>query len=239
MLMSYVLNSTATRHNLDALAQYYLKYKTTTFEEIAGKGAKQVTFDLVPINQAAHYASEDADITFQLHEEFKSRLAKEPVLNTLLEEVEIPLIRVLSEMEQAGTLVNERVLKAQSKNFSERIAKLETEAYELANQEFNLGSPKQLQEIFFEKLKYPILQKTPGGQPSTAENVLQQLSEDYELPKIILEHRTLSKLKSTYTDTLPSQISPTTGRIHTSFNQTGTSTGRPVSYTHLTLPTKA
>ena len=226
MLMSYVLNSTATRHNLDALAQYYLKYKTTTFEEIAGKGAKQVTFDLVPIDQAAHYASEDADITFQLHEEFKSRLAKEPVLNTLLEEVEIPLIRVLSEMEQAGTLVNERVLKAQSKNFSERIAKLETEAYELANQEFNLGSPKQLQEIFFEKLKYPILQKTPGGQPSTAENVLQQLSEDYELPKIILEHRTLSKLKSTYTDTLPSQISPTTGRIHTSFNQTGTSTGR-------------
>ena len=226
MLMSYVLNSTATRHNLDALAQYYLKYKTTTFEEVAGKGVKQVTFDLVPMDQAVHYASEDADITFQLHEEFKSRLAKEPVLNTLLEEVEIPLITVLSDMERAGTLVNERVLKAQSKNFSERITKLETEAYELADQEFNLGSPKQLQEIFFEKLKYPILQKTPGGQPSTAENVLQQLSEDYELPKIILEHRTLSKLKSTYTDKLPLQISPSTGRIHTSFNQTGTSTGR-------------
>ena len=226
MLMSYVLNSTATRHNLDALAQYYLKYKTTTFEEVAGKGVKQVTFDLVPMDQAVHYASEDADITFQLHEEFKSRLAKEPVLNTLLEEVEIPLITVLSDMEQAGTLVNEKVLKAQSKNFSERITKLEAEAYELADQEFNLGSPKQLQEIFFEKLKYPILQKTPGGQPSTAENVLQQLSEDYELPKIILEHRTLSKLKSTYTDKLPSQISPNTGRIHTSFNQTGTSTGR-------------
>ena len=226
MLMSYVLNSTATRHNLDALAQHYLKYKTTTFEEVAGKGVKQVTFDLVPMDQAVHYASEDADITFQLHEEFKSRLAKEPVLNTLLEEVEIPLITVLSDMERAGTLVNERVLKAQSKNFSERITKLETEAYELADQEFNLGSPKQLQEIFFEKLKYPILQKTPGGQPSTAENVLQQLSEDYELPKIILEHRTLSKLKSTYTDKLPLQISPSTGRIHTSFNQTGTSTGR-------------
>jgi len=226
MLMSYVLNSTATRHNLDALAQYYLNYKTTTFEEVAGKGVKQVTFDLVPMDQAVHYASEDADITFQLHEEFKSRLAKEPVLNTLLEEVEIPLITVLSDMEQAGTLVNEKVLKAQSKNFSERITKLEAEAYELADQEFNLGSPKQLQEIFFEKLKYPILQKTPGGQPSTAENVLQQLSEDYELPKIILEHRTLSKLKSTYTDKLPSQISPNTGRIHTSFNQTGTSTGR-------------
>ena len=226
MLMSYVLNSTATRHNLDALAQYYLKYKTTTFEDVAGKGVKQVTFDLVPMDQAVHYASEDADITYRLHEELKSRLAKEPVLNTLLEEVEIPLITVLSDMEQAGTLVNERVLKAQSKNFSERITKLETEAYELADQEFNLGSPKQLQEIFFEKLKYPVLQKTPGGQPSTAENVLQQLSEDYELPKIILEHRTLSKLKSTYTDKLPSQISPSTGRIHTSFNQTGTSTGR-------------
>ena len=226
MLMSYVLNSTATRHNLDALAQYYLNYKTTTFEEVAGKGVKQVTFDLVPIDQAVHYASEDADITYRLHEELKSRLAKEPVLNTLLEEIEIPLITVLSDMERAGTLVNEKVLKAQSKNFSKRITKLETEAYELADQEFNLGSPKQLQEIFFEKLKYPILQKTPGGQPSTAENVLQQLSEDYELPKIILEHRTLSKLKSTYTDKLPSQISPSTGRIHTSFNQTGTSTGR-------------
>ena len=226
MLMSYVLNSTATRHNLDALAQYYLKYKTTTFEDVAGKGVKQVTFDLVPMDQAVHYASEDADITYRLYKELKSRLAKEPVLNTLLEEIEIPLIPVLSDMEQAGTLVNERVLKAQSKNFSERITKLETEAYELADQEFNLGSPKQLQEIFFEKLKYPVLQKTPGGQPSTAENVLQQLSEDYELPKIILEHRTLSKLKSTYTDKLPSQISPNTGRIHTSFNQTGTSTGR-------------
>ena len=226
MLMSYVLNSTATRHNLDALAQYYLKYKTTTFEDVAGKGVKQVTFDLVPMDQAVHYASEDADITYRLYKELKSRLAKEPVLNALLEEVEIPLIPVLSDMEQAGTLVNERVLKAQSKNFSERITKLETEAYELADQEFNLGSPKQLQEIFFEKLKYPVLQKTPGGQPSTAENVLQQLSEDYELPKIILEHRTLSKLKSTYTDKLPSQISPNTGRIHTSFNQTGTSTGR-------------
>jgi len=226
MLMSYVLNSTATRHNLDALAQYYLKYKTTTFEDVAGKGVKQVTFDLVSMDQAVHYASEDADITYRLYEELKSRLAKEPVLNTLLEEIEIPLIPVLSDMEQAGTLVNERVLKAQSKNFIERITKLETEAYELADQEFNLGSPKQLQEIFFEKLKYPVLQKTPGGQPSTAENVLQQLSEDYELPKIILEHRTLSKLKSTYTDRLPSQISPNTGRIHTSFNQTGTSTGR-------------
>ena len=226
MLMSYVLNSTASRHNLDALAQHYLNYKTTTFEEVAGKGVKQITFDLVPIDKAVHYASEDADITFRLYEELKSKLAKEPILSALLEEVEIPLIRVLSDMEQAGTLVNEKILKAQSKNFSERIAKLEKEAYGLADQEFNLGSPKQLQEIFFGQLNYPIIQKTPGGQPSTAENVLKQLAEDYELPKIILEHRTLSKLKSTYTDKLPLQISANTGRIHTSFNQTGTSTGR-------------
>ena len=226
MLMSYVLNSTASRHNLDALAQHYLNYKTTTFEEVAGKGVKQITFDLVPIDKAVHYASEDADITFRLYEELKSKLAKEPILSALLEEVEIPLIKVLSDMEQAGTLVNEKILKAQSKNFSERIAKLEKEAYDLADQEFNLGSPKQLQEIFFDKLNYPIIQKTPGGQPSTAENVLKQLAEDYELPKIILEHRTLSKLKSTYTDKLPLQTSASTGRIHTSFNQTGTSTGR-------------
>ena len=226
MLMSYVLHSTASRHNLDALAQYYLDYKTTTFEEVAGKGAKQITFDLVPIDQALHYASEDADITFRLYKKLKSNLDKQPVLSDLLEKIEIPLIKVLSDMELAGTLVNDKVLKALSRNFSRRISKLEEEAYKLAGEEFNLGSPKQLQEIFFEKLDYPIVQKTPGGQPSTAENVLQQLSQDYDLPKIILEHRTLSKLKSTYTDKLPLQISKTTGRIHTSFHQAVTTTGR-------------
>ena len=226
MLMSYVLHSTASRHNLDALAQYYLDYKTTTFEEIAGKGAKQITFDLVPIDQALHYASEDADITFRLYKKLKSNLDKQPVLSDLLEKIEIPLIKVLSDMEQTGTLVNDKVLKALSRNFSRRISKLEEEAYKLAGEEFNLGSPKQLQEIFFEKLDYPIVQKTPGGQPSTAENVLQQLSQDYDLPKIILEHRTLSKLKSIYTDKLPLQISKTTGRIHTSFHQAVTTTGR-------------
>ena len=226
MLMSYVLHSTASRHNLDALAQYYLDYKTTTFEEVAGKGAKQITFDLVPIDQALHYASEDADITFRLYKKLKSNLDKQPVLSDLLEKIEIPLIKVLSDMEQTGTLVNDKVLKALSRNFSRRISKLEEEAYKLAGEEFNLGSPKQLQEIFFEKLDYPIVQKTPGGQPSTAENVLQQLSQDYDLPKIILEHRTLSKLKSTYTDKLPLQISKTTGRIHTSFHQAVTTTGR-------------
>ena len=226
MLMSYVLHSTASRHNLDALAQYYLDYKTTTFEEIAGKGAKQITFDLVPIDQALHYASEDADITFRLYKKLKSNLDKQPVLSDLLEKIEIPLIKVLSDMEQTGTLVNDKVLKALSRNFSRRISKLEEEAYKLAGEEFNLGSPKQLQEIFFQKLDYPIVQKTPRGQPSTAENVLQQLSQDYDLPKIILEHRTLSKLKSTYTDKLPLQISKTTGRIHTSFHQAVTTTGR-------------
>lgn len=226
MLMSYVLNSTASRHNMNALAQYYLNYKTTTFEEVAGKGVKQITFDQVPLDKALHYASEDADITLRLYEELKPRLKKEPSLNKLLVDIEIPLIGVLSDMERNGTLVNEKVLKAQSKDLSNRIKKLEDKAYDLAGEKFNLGSPKQLQEIFFEKLNYPVLQKTPGGQASTAENVLQQLSEDYELPEIILEHRTLSKLKSTYTDKLPSQISINTGRIHTSFNQTGTSTGR-------------
>ena len=226
MLMSYVLHSTASRHNLDALAQYYLDYKTITFEEVAGKGAKQITFDLVPIDQALHYASEDADITFRLYKKLKSNLDKQPVLSDLLEKIEIPLIKVLSDMELTGTLVNDKVLKALSRNFSRRISKLEEEAYKLAGEEFNLGSPKQLQEIFFEKLDYPIVQKTPGGQPSTAENVLQQLSQDYDLPKIILEHRTLSKLKSTYTDKLPLQISKTTGRIHTSFHQAVTTTGR-------------
>ena len=226
MLMSYVLNSTATRHNLDALAHHFLDHKTTTFEEIAGKGVKQLSFDQVPISDAVHYASEDADIALSLYEKIYPLLLKESNLIKVLEEIEIPLIKVLSNMEQRGTLLNPKILKAQSKNFSKRINKLEEKAYELAGESFNLGSPKQLQEIFFEKLKYPIIQKTPGGQPSTAENVLQQLSESYDLPKIILEHRTLSKLKTTYTDKLPLQISPSTGRIHTSFHQAVTATGR-------------
>ena len=226
MLMSYVLNSTATRHNLDALAQFYLDYKTTTFEEVAGKGTKQLTFDKIPLDKASYYASEDADITLRLYKKLNSRLAKEPKLKGLLEDIEIPLIGVLSDMEQTGTLVNKKVLQAQSRDFERRISKLEEKAYALADQEFNLNSTKELRELFYEKFNYPVFQKTPGGQPSTAENVLQQLSEDYELPKIILEHRTLSKLKSTYTDKLPLQISKNTGRIHTSFHQAVTATGR-------------
>ena len=226
MLMSYIYNSTATRHNLDALSNYYLNHKTITFEEIAGKGVKQKTFDQVPIETALEYASEDADITFRLHEELKKKLKKEPTLNNLLQEIELPLIPILSEMELAGANLNPQILEAQSKNLSKRIETLTDKAFDLAGVEFNLGSPKQLQEVFYEKLGYPIKQKTPGGQPSTAENILQLLAEEYELPKIILEHRTLSKLKQTYTDRLPLQISPVTNRVHTSYHQANTTTGR-------------
>ena len=226
MLMSYVLNSTVTRHNLDALAQKYLNFKTTTFEDVAGKGVKQISFNNVDIRIASEYASEDADITLRLFLKLERLLKKEPSLKKVVDEIEIPLIKVLSDMEQAGTHLNSTVLEAQSKNLHRRILKLEQQAYLLAEEEFNLSSPKQLQEIFFDKLKFPILQKTPGGQPSTAENVLQQLSLDYELPKIILEHRTLSKLKTTYTDRLPLQISKKTNRVHTSFHQAITTTGR-------------
>ena len=226
MLMSYVYNSRATRHNLDSLSDYYLNHKTITFEEIAGKGVKQKTFDQIPIEEAKIYASEDADITYRLHEELEKKLKKEPLLNKLLQEIEIPLIPILSEMELTGANLNPKILKAQSKSLSQRINVLTDKAYDLAGLEFNLGSPKQLQEVFYEKLGYPIKQKTPGGQPSTAENVLQLLAEEYELPKIILEHRTLSKLKQTYTDRLPLQISPSTNRVHTSYHQAITTTGR-------------
>ena len=226
MLMSYVYNSRATRHNLDSLSDYYLNYKTITFEEIAGKGVKQKTFDQIPIEAAKIYASEDADITYRLHEELEKKLKKEPLLNKLLQEIEIPLIPILSEMELTGANLNPKILKAQSKSLSQRINVLTDKAYDLAGLQFNLGSPKQLQEVFYEKLGYPIKQKTPGGQPSTAENVLQLLAEEYELPKIILEHRTLSKLKQTYTDRLPLQISPSTNRVHTSYHQAVTTTGR-------------
>jgi len=226
MLMSYILDASATRHNLDALAKLYLNYKTTTFEEVAGKGVKQITFDQVPLKLAGNYASEDADITLRLYEKLNPLLNKKTSLKKLAEDIEIPLIEVLSDMEQAGTLVNSKVLQAQSKDLGKRLIKLEKEAYEIAGEEFNLGSTKQLREIFFVKLEYPIIKKTPGGQPSTDENVLQQLADDYELPKVLLEHRTLSKLKSTYTDKLPLQISENSGRVHTSFHQAITTTGR-------------
>jgi len=226
MMMSYVLDASATRHNLDALSSYYLGYKTSTFEDVAGKGVKQVTFDEVSIADATHYAAEDADITLRLYEELLSKLESVGSLKKLNEDIEIPLIEVLSEMEQNGAVLNSKILNAQSKDLENRIKKIEKKAYVLAGDEFNLGSTKQLREIFFDKLGYRVIKKTPGGQPSTDEKVLAELAEEYELPKILLEHRTLSKLKSTYTDKLPSQISISTGKVHTSFHQAVTTTGR-------------
>ena len=226
MMMSYVLDASATRHNLDALSSYYLNHKTSTFEEVAGKGVKQITFDQVSIDAATDYASEDADITLRLYEELNSRLENQISLKKLNDEIEIPLIGVLSEMEQNGAILNSKILDSQSKDLESRIGRLEKSAYEIAGEEFNLGSTKQLREIFFEKLKYRVIKKTPGGQPSTDEKVLAELAEEYELPKVLLEHRTLSKLKSTYTDKLPGQISSSTGKVHTSFHQAVTTTGR-------------
>ena len=226
MMMSYVLDASATRHNLDALSSYYLNHKTSTFEEVAGKGVKQITFDKVPLDLATNYAAEDADITLRLYEVLEPKLDSIKPLKKLMEDIEIPLIEVLSDMEQNGTLLNSKILASQSKDLESRIKKLEKLAYEIAGEEFNLGSTKQLREIFFEKLNYRVIKKTPGGQPSTDEKVLQELSEEYELPKVLLEHRTLSKLKSTYTDKLPGQISSNTGKVHTSFHQAVTTTGR-------------
>ncbi len=226
MMMSYILDASATRHNLDALSSYYLNYKTSTFEDVAGKGVKQVTFDQVPIEEATNYAAEDADITLRLYEELNPKLESVASLKKLNDEIEIPLIEVLSEMEQNGAILNSKILSSQSKDLENRIKKLEKKAYEIAGEEFNLGSTKQLREIFFDKLNYRIIKKTPGGQPSTDEKVLVELAEEYELPGVLLEHRTLSKLKSTYTDKLPGQISETTGKVHTSFHQAVTTTGR-------------
>ena len=226
MMMSYVLDASATRHNLDALALYYLGYKTSTYEDVAGKGAKQISFDDVPIDIATNYAAEDADITLRLYEELSPKLKNIESLNKLNEEIEIPLIEVLSDMERNGAILNAKVLNAQSKDLEERIIRLENKAYKLAGEEFNLGSTKQLREIFFDKLNYRVIKKTPGGQPSTDEKVLAELAEEYELPKVLLEHRTLSKLKSTYTDKLPNQISSLSGKVHTSFHQAVTTTGR-------------
>ena len=226
MMMSYVLDASATRHNLDALSSYYLNYKTSTFEDVAGKGVKQVTFDQVPIEEATNYAAEDADITLRLYEELNPKLESVASLKKLNDEIEIPLIEVLSEMEQNGAILNSKILSSQSKDLENRIKKLEKKAYEIAGEEFNLGSTKQLREIFFDKLNYRIIKKTPGGQPSTDEKVLVELAEEYELPGVLLEHRTLSKLKFTYTDKLPGQISVSTGKVHTSFHQAVTTTGR-------------
>ena len=226
MLMSYVFDPTATRHNLDAMAGHYLNVKTTTFEDVAGKGVKQLTFNQIPLEKASDYAAEDADITFRCYAHLKPKLAKTPSLEKVLSEIEIPLVPVLSDMEQAGALVDKDSLKIQSNNLGQRISGLEEQAYREAGKEFNLASTKDLRAIFFDEMELPVVKKTPGGQPSTDESVLQELANQYELPKILLEHRTLAKLKSTYTDSLPQQISAKTGRVHTSFHQAVTSTGR-------------
>lgn len=228
MLMSYCYNSTATRHNMDALADYYLNHQTITFEQIAGKGTKQLTFDQIDLETASRYACEDADITYRLHQFFTARLATTPALETLYRAIEVPLARVLASMEHLGVRIDAPLLARQSREIETVLAALEARAFELAGQVFNLGSPKQLQEILFEKMNLPVLRKTPKGQPSTNEEVLQELAENHDdpLPQVILEHRRLAKLKSTYTDKLPQLIDKNTGRIHTSYHQAVTSTGR-------------
>ena len=226
MMMSYVLDSTATRHNLDDMANHYLNLKTTTFEEVAGKGVKQLTFNKVNLDVASDYAAEDADITLQMYNTIGEHLKKQKTLQKVLKDIELPLIPVLSDMEQKGTVIDSNILNLQSKNLGQRINGLEEQAFSMAGKEFNLSSPKQLQEILFDEMNIPVIEKTPGGQPSTAESVLQELAKQYELPQVILEHRTLSKLKSTYTDRLPEQISEKTGRVHSTFHQAVTTTGR-------------
>ena len=226
MLMSYVLNSTSSRHDMDTLASNYLDESTTKYEEVAGKGAKQITFDQVDLEIAGPYAAEDADITLRLHEVLKKELAAVPSLEKLYREIELPLLNTICDIEQTGTLIEGEILLKQSAEIGIRLEALAQEAYTLAEEEFNLGSPKQLQTILFEKLKLPVIKKTPKGQPSTAEPILQELALNYPLPKVIMEYRGLSKLKSTYTDRLPEQINAKTGRVHTSYHQAVTATGR-------------
>lgn len=228
MLMSYCHNSTATRHNMDDLAHYYLNYQTTSFETLAGKGAKQLTFDQIDIERAAHYACEDADITLRLYEHFSRQLAQNDSLAALYQTIEAPLSAVLYRMEARGVKIDSKRLVQQSVEIEIQLKDLESRAYDLAGSEFNLGSPKQLQEILFERLGLPVVEKTPKGQPSTNESTLEILAQEHHaaLPKIILEHRSLAKLKSTYTDKLPELIQAHTGRIHTSYHQAVTSTGR-------------
>ncbi|MDI5890398.1 DNA polymerase I [Halomonas rhizosphaerae] len=226
MLESYVLDSTATRHDMDSLALKYLGEKTISFEEIAGKGAKQLTFNQVALEQAAPYACEDVDITLRLHRELRPRVEAEGRLAEVLEEIELPLIPVLSRMERTGVALDPEQLHAQSRELETRIRELEARAFALAGREFNLGSPKQLGQILFEEQKIPVIKKTPKGAPSTAEAVLEELALDYPLPKVIMEHRGLAKLKSTYTDKLPRLVNKATGRLHTSYHQAVTATGR-------------
>ncbi|SFM63349.1 DNA polymerase I [Halopseudomonas yangmingensis] len=227
MLESYVLDATATRHDMDSLALKYLGHSTIRFEDIAGKGSKQLTFDQIALEQAGPYACEDADITLRLHQSLWQKLQAEPALARVLREIEMPLVPVLARIEAQGALVDARLLGIQSRELGEKMIELEREAFRLAGQEFNLGSPKQLGDILYEKQGLPVLSKTAKGQPSTAEAVLAELAEQgYELPQVIMQYRSVSKLKSTYTDRLPEQINPRSGRIHTSYHQAVTATGR-------------
>ena len=225
MLESYVLNSTG-RHNMDDLAKRYLGHQTITFEEIAGKGKNQLTFNQIPLEKAAEYAAEDADVTMKLQQVLWEKLSKEPTLEKLFKEIELPLLGVLSRMERRGVLIDSDALFLQSNEIANRLSELEEQAYVLAGQPFNLASTKQLQEILFDKLGLPVIQKTPKGAPSTNEEVLEELAFSHELPKVLVEHRGLSKLKSTYTDKLPQMINSQTGRVHTSYHQAVTATGR-------------
>ena len=226
MLESYVLDATGSRHDMDTLALKYLGEKTTHFEEVAGKGAKQITFNAVAIEQAAPYAAEDAAVTLKLHQTLWPKLESEACLSTLYRDIELPLVPILSRIERNGARVDRQLLADQSHELGERLATLEQSAHDLAGQAFNLGSPKQLGEILFQKLELPVLKKTPKGAPSTAEDVLAELALDYPLPAVLMEYRSLSKLRSTYTDRLPDMIDPGTGRVHTSYHQAVTATGR-------------
>lgn len=226
MLESYVLNSVAGRHDMDSLSERHLGHQTITFEEVAGKGKNQLTFNQIPLEQAATYAAEDADVTLRLHEVLWPQLEQEAGLASVLQEMEVPLLSVLSRMERNGVLIDPALLGRHSMELTARLAELESKAHELAGEPFNLASTKQLQGILFEKLGLPVLKKTPGGAPSTNEEVLAELALDYPLPAVLLEYRGLAKLKSTYTDKLPQMINPATGRVHTSYHQAVTATGR-------------
>lgn len=226
MLESYVLDSTASRHDMDSLAAHYLDTQTISYEDVAGKGAKQIPFAAVSIETASRYAAEDADITLRLHDHLWPRLKTSEGLRGVFETLEMPLVQILKKIERTGVLIDVNLLSIQSGELLSRMAEVETEAHRLAGSPFNLGSPKQIQTILYDQLSLPVLKKTPKGQPSTDESVLQELAEAYDLPRLILDHRTLSKLRSTYTEKLPQQINETTGRVHTSYHQAVTATGR-------------
>jgi DNA polymerase-1 len=226
MLESYIWNSTATRHDMDSVAERYLGIRTIHYEDVAGKGAKQIPFSQVPVDKAAEYSAEDSDVTLRLHEVLWPQISTVPALKALYEDCEQPLVPVLLRMEERGVYIDRQMLRLQGNQLAKRLMELLAEAHREAGAPFNLDSPKQLCAILFEKMQLPVLRKTPTGQPSTAEDVLEELAESYPLPKLILEHRSLSKLKSTYTDKLPEQINAKTGRVHTSYHQAVAATGR-------------